>query len=158
MGQHGPKHLVYKSSNFCHCLGSDMTLEFLFGVVECLFYRNTLYIPPMPQNILKGCGVPGGVCNPSPGKWHLQGWGKRKSKQTRQGRVCRPFRRRSARALTTKVGREKPLQLKALSTIQEAVGSPFPLQGPPFPLRGYRGPLRRHPFPLKASFDCLFLG
>ena len=42
MGQKGPKH--YKSRHSCHCLGSEITLEFLFRVVGCLFYRDTLYI------------------------------------------------------------------------------------------------------------------
>ena len=42
MGQHGPKH--YKSRHFCQFWGSEMTLEFLFGVGGRLFYRNTLYI------------------------------------------------------------------------------------------------------------------
>ena len=42
MGQKGPKH--YKSRHSCHCLGSEITLKFLFRVVGCLFYRDTLYI------------------------------------------------------------------------------------------------------------------
>ena len=56
LARNGPpcsKH--YKKSHICHFLGSDMTLEFLFGVVGCLFYRNTLYARPAPLRRRRIC-------------------------------------------------------------------------------------------------------